>query len=133
MVTNKNKEKDKQNQENLIAGFAAIFKEFGSAVAEVFNDPALKEKAKDFANTAADSVKVFGGRLKDEEVREKFKRAGRAAIKFGKQMEEKGAEVGKKGIEIGQKGKEFGTKVGRIGKEIAKDVKEAVKENIEKS
>jgi hypothetical protein len=63
--------------------FADMFKEFGSAMAEIFNDPKLKEKAKEFGESASASAKVFASRFKDEDVKTKFKDVGKAAKNFG--------------------------------------------------
>jgi tRNA(Ser,Leu) C12 N-acetylase TAN1 len=45
--------------------FADMFRAFGQAVSEIFNDPELKEKAKEFAESAAESAKTFRSRFKD--------------------------------------------------------------------
>jgi hypothetical protein len=63
--------------------FADMFKEFGSAMSEIFNDPKLKEKAKEFGESASASAKVFASRFKDEDVKKKFKDVGKAAKNFG--------------------------------------------------
>lgn len=63
--------------------FADMFKEFGSAMSEIFNDPKLKEKAKEFGESASASAKVFASRFKDEDVKNKFKDVGKAAKNFG--------------------------------------------------
>jgi hypothetical protein len=66
--------------------FAEMMKNFGSAMAEIFNDPKLKEKAKEFGESASDSAKAFAGRFKDEEVKDKFKDLGKAAKTFGESV-----------------------------------------------
>jgi len=66
--------------------FGEMFKAFGEAIGEIFDDPKLKEKAREFAESAADSAKVFGSRLKDEEVKAKFGDVGKAAQDFGKSV-----------------------------------------------
>ena len=53
--------------------FSEMFKAFGDAVSEIFDDPKLKEKAKEFTESAAESAKIFGSRFKDEEVKAKFR------------------------------------------------------------
>ncbi len=63
--------------------FGEIFKAFGDAISEIFDDPELKEKAKDFVDSAAGSAKTIGNRFKDEEVRDKFRGVGKAAQDFG--------------------------------------------------
>ena len=47
--------------------FADMFRAFGQAVSEIFNDPELKEKAKEFAESAAEAAKTFGSRFKSVE------------------------------------------------------------------
>ena len=41
-------------------------------MSEIFNDPELKQKAKEFAESAAESAKAFGSRFNDEDVKDKF-------------------------------------------------------------
>ena len=36
--------------------FAEMFKAFGQAMSEIFDDPELKEKARDFVESAADRI-----------------------------------------------------------------------------
>jgi len=64
--------------------FGEIFKTFGDAISEIFNDPELKKKAREFTDSAAESAKTFGSRLKDEDVKTKFRDVGKAAQDFGK-------------------------------------------------
>jgi hypothetical protein len=66
--------------------FGEMFKAFGEAIGEIFDDPKLKEKAKEFAESATESVKVFGSRFKDEDVKAKFGDVGKAAQDFGKSV-----------------------------------------------
>jgi len=69
--------------------FAEMFRSFGQAVGEVFNDPELKNKAKQFADSAAESAKTLAGRFKDEDVKAKFRDVGKAAEDFGKNVADK--------------------------------------------
>ena len=73
-----------QEDKNVAENFGELIKAFGNAVGEIFDDPKLKEKAKEFADSATESVKIFGGRFKDEEVKAKFGDVGKAAQDFGK-------------------------------------------------
>ncbi len=66
--------------------FGEMFKAFGDAISEIFDDPKLKEKAKEFAESAAESARIFGRRFKDEEVQAKFRDVGKAAQEFGKSV-----------------------------------------------
>jgi len=75
-----------ENPKSPSESFADMMKNFGSAVAEIFNDPALKEKAKDFGESASQSAKAFAGRFKDEEVKSKFRDLGAAAKNFGESV-----------------------------------------------
>jgi len=68
--------------------FSEMIKAFGNAVSEIFEDPTLKEKAKEFAESASDSAKVFASRFKDEEVKAKFRDVGKAAQDFGRSVAE---------------------------------------------
>ncbi len=74
---------DKRSQNSPSDSFAEMIKDFGNAVAEIFNDPSLKEKAKEFGQSAAESAKTFASRFKDEDVKKKFKDLGTTAKKFG--------------------------------------------------
>jgi hypothetical protein len=66
--------------------FVEIFRAFGQAIGEVFDDPQLKSKAKEFADTATDSAKTLANRFKDEDVKAKFRDVGKAAEEFGKSV-----------------------------------------------
>lgn len=66
--------------------FVEMFKVFGQAMSEVFNDPALKEKAREFVESASESAKTLGSRLKDEDVKDRFRDVGIAAEDFGKSV-----------------------------------------------
>ena len=75
-----------QEDKNVADNFGDLIKAFGNAVSEIFDDPKLKEKAKEFADSATESAKVFGSRFKDEEVKAKFGDVGKAAQDFGKSV-----------------------------------------------
>ena len=64
--------------------FAEMFRAFGNAVSEIFDDPELKEKAKEFGRSAVKSAETFGSRFKDDDVRARFREVGKAAQDFGK-------------------------------------------------
>ncbi|MCL5071172.1 MAG: hypothetical protein M1308_09790 [Actinobacteria bacterium] len=63
--------------------FADMFKVDALSIFAIFNDPKLKEKAKEFGESASASAKVFASRFKDEDVKRKFKDVGKAAKNFG--------------------------------------------------
>ena len=78
-----------ENQEyktETVESFAELFKTFGQAVGDIFNDPELKEKAKEFADSALVSANKLVDRLKEDDVKEKFKDVGKAAEDFGKSI-----------------------------------------------
>jgi len=66
--------------------FTEMFESFGKAMSEIFNDPKLKDKAKELGKSVSASADAFGGRFKDKEVKEKFREFGKAAEKFGKSV-----------------------------------------------
>ena len=66
--------------------FVEIFRTFGQAIGTVFDDPELKRKSKEFADSAADSAKILASRFNDDDVRTKFKDIGKAAREFGKSL-----------------------------------------------
>ncbi len=66
--------------------FGEMFEAFGKAMSEIFNDPELKEKAREFCKSAARSAEIFGSRFKDEDVRAKFRDIGKAAQDFGESV-----------------------------------------------
>ena len=78
----------KTNRKPTADSFAEMFKAFGQAIGEVFDDPELKKKAKEFADSAADSAKILANRIKDEDVKAKFRDVGKAAEEFGKNIAE---------------------------------------------
>ncbi len=77
---------EKSNKKTTAENFGEIFRVFGDALSEIFDDPKLKEKAKEFAESAAESARIFGRRFKDEEVQAKFRDVGKAAQDFGKSV-----------------------------------------------
>ncbi len=74
------------SKKNPSESFADMMREFGNALSEIFNDPVLKEKARDFGDSATASAKAFAGRFKDEEVKGKFKDLGNTAKNFGESI-----------------------------------------------
>lgn len=63
-----------------------MFIAFGEAFGEVLNDPELKAKAKDMGDAATYSAVRLARRLQDEEVKERFRKAGDAAEVFGRSV-----------------------------------------------
>jgi ribosomal-protein-alanine N-acetyltransferase len=67
--------------------FTELIKKFGDSVAEVFDDPDVRKKAREFSETIIDSTaKVVNSRIKDDEVRTKFHDVGKAAQALGKSL-----------------------------------------------
>ena len=81
-------QEDKSQGKATAEKFSEMIKAFGNAISEIFDDPTLKEKAKEFTESASKSAKVFGSRLKDEEVKAKFRDVGKAAQDFGRSVAE---------------------------------------------
>ena len=79
---------DKTSGQKAADNFAAMFKKFGEVMSEIFNDPELKEKAKELGDSAAASAKTLGRRFQDEDVKKKFREVGQAAEDFGKSVSE---------------------------------------------
>ncbi|MDD5398057.1 MAG: hypothetical protein PHU70_03145 [Dehalococcoidia bacterium] len=63
-----------------------MFDALGDAMGQIFNDPKLREKARDLGKAAKESAETLGERLKDDEVKAKFKDVGKAAQAFGKNV-----------------------------------------------
>ncbi len=77
-------QEENSSKKTATENFGEIFKAFGDAISEIFDDPKLKEKAKEFTESANESARIFGHRFKDEEVKSKFRDVGKAAQDFGK-------------------------------------------------
>ncbi|MDD1750958.1 MAG: hypothetical protein LUO89_13915 [Methanothrix sp.] len=77
---------DKTSGQKAADNFSAMFQKFGEAMSEIFNDPELKQKAKELGDSAAASAKTLGKRFQDKEVKEKFREVGKAAEDFGKSV-----------------------------------------------
>ena len=80
-------EESQNEQKKTAAGnLGDMFDALGDAMGQIFNDPKLKEKARDLGKAAKESAETLGERFKDDEVKAKFKDVGRAAQAFGKNM-----------------------------------------------
>jgi hypothetical protein len=75
-----------QGKSNAGEDFRKMFEEFGKAMSEAFNDPELKEKARELGNSIGKTAKTLGSRFQDEDVKKQFKQAGKAAQQFGKSV-----------------------------------------------
>ena len=77
---------EESNKKTTTENFCEMFRIFGDAISEIFDDPKLKEKAKEFTDSAAESARIFGSRFKDDKVKSKFRDVGKAAQDFGKSV-----------------------------------------------
>jgi len=68
--------------------FGEMLAAFAGAMGELFKDPALQDKSKEFVDAAIGSAKLLGGRFEDEEVRARFRDVGKAAQAFGRNLED---------------------------------------------
>ena len=65
-----------------------LLKKFGNTVSEILNDPEVKKKAKEFAESVVDSAaKVTQSKIEDKEIRARFRNVGKAAQTLGKDLE----------------------------------------------
>ena len=71
---------------NAAEDFRKMLETFGKAMSEAFNDPELKDKAKELGNSIGKTAKTFGSRFQDEDVKNQFKQEGKAAQQFGKSV-----------------------------------------------
>ena len=62
--------------------FSKMIKAFGDALSNIFDDP-------EFGETAKDSAKAFTSRFEDEDVKKKFRDAGKAAEDFGRSIQDR--------------------------------------------
>lgn len=74
---------DEGESKQLSESFERIFTSFAEALSEIFNDPELKTRAREFKSSASASASIFASRFKDRDVREKFIQAAIAAKEFG--------------------------------------------------
>lgn len=79
-------EPQKEQQKTAAGNLGDMFDALGDAMSQIFNDPKLREKARELGKAAKESAETLGERFKDEEVKAKFKDVGRAAQAFGKNM-----------------------------------------------
>ncbi len=63
--------------------FAEMLRRFGDALSGILQEPALKEKSDDFAQSAARAVETLPDRVKGEELQVKYQDIAAAAKEFG--------------------------------------------------
>lgn len=82
----------KKNQETkeTVERMGEMLSAFGTTIGEILDNPEVKEKAKEFAASVVDAaVKVTQSKVKDEEVRAKFRDVGKAAKTLGDTLEKR--------------------------------------------
>jgi [ribosomal protein S5]-alanine N-acetyltransferase len=79
-------EEKQEYRKETVESFAELFKTFGQAVGDIFNDPELQKKAKEFAESISVSADSLVDKLKEDDVKEKFRDVGKAAENFGKNI-----------------------------------------------
>jgi hypothetical protein len=74
-----------KNAAEIVSG---LLKDFGNTVNEIFADPELMEKTKDYAQALVDAAaKTAGDKVKDEEMRSRLRNVGKAARVLGEKLE----------------------------------------------
>ncbi len=69
--------------------FGELFGKFSEAIGEIMEDPELRKKAREFSRTAIDAAaRVVESKVRDEEMRSKFRNVGKAAETLSKSLEE---------------------------------------------
>ena len=104
---------DKSDKKQTVDNFAEIFRDFGQNISEVFKDPKLKEKAKEFTESTSTSAKKLVSRFKDEDIKTKFRDVGKAAQVFGRSVADsfKDSKTNKECFTTGE-AKDIGEKMG---------------------
>jgi len=66
-----------------------MIRSFGNTIAEIFEDPEIREKAKDLSQSIIDSAaRVVESKIRNQQSKAKFRDAGRAAQSLGKTLVE---------------------------------------------
>jgi ribosomal-protein-alanine N-acetyltransferase len=80
-------EKEKNRTDKTPAqNFGDMLEAFGNAISQIFDDPELKQKGKEFGQSTRKAAETFGKRFKDEEVKARFNDVGNAAEEFGRSV-----------------------------------------------
>ena len=78
----------RSERETAAERFGELFKKFGDAMGDIMDDPELRAKAKEFSKVAVDAAaRVIEKKIKDEEIRKKFRNVGEAAQNLGESLE----------------------------------------------
>ncbi len=68
--------------------FKELLQTFGDSISEIMDDPEVKEKAKAFAESVVDAAaKVGQSKVKNEEMRAKYRNVGKAAQTLGNSLD----------------------------------------------
>ena len=91
-------EQQKEQGKTAAGNLGDMFDALGDAMGQIFNDPKLREKARELGKAAKESAETLGEHFKDEEVKAKFRDVGKAAQALGKNVadiftEDKGKET----------------------------------------
>jgi ribosomal-protein-alanine N-acetyltransferase len=79
----------KNEKETAAEKFGKMMRRFGDTLGDIMEDPELRKKAREFAQSAVDAAaKVANSKIKDEEAKARFRSVGKAAQDFGKSVEE---------------------------------------------
>jgi [ribosomal protein S5]-alanine N-acetyltransferase len=79
--------KEKYDRKIAAEKLGKVIKVFGDTLSEILDDPELRKKAREFSLNIVDSAaKVINSKIKDDEVRAKFKDVGKAAQDLGKSI-----------------------------------------------
>lgn len=69
--------------------FSEVMRKFGNTLSEILDDPEVRNKAKDFAESLVDATaKALDSKTEDEQIRSKFRNVGKAAKSLGNSLEE---------------------------------------------
>jgi ribosomal-protein-alanine N-acetyltransferase len=82
--------KTKKETNETTEAIGELLRTFGAAVGEILDDAEVKAKGKEFAASVVDAAaKVGQSKVKDEEVRARFRSVGKAAKTLGETLENK--------------------------------------------
>ncbi|MGP8079829.1 MAG: hypothetical protein ACLPVI_04895 [Dehalococcoidales bacterium] len=80
--------KEKQETKDAAETIGTMLKTFGASISEILDNPEVKVKATEFAESVVDAVvKTTQKKVKDEEVRARFRDVGKAAKTLGTSLE----------------------------------------------
>jgi [ribosomal protein S5]-alanine N-acetyltransferase len=79
--------KTKTERDEEVTTFSRLLKSFGESVAEIWDDPEVRKKAREFSESLVDSAaKIASSKIKNEDVRKKFTDVGKAAQTLGQSV-----------------------------------------------